>query len=180
MKNIVIITGSPRKNGNSDLLAKAFMEGAKEAGHNVFLFETENKKLTSCIACDTCFTKGKACSISDDFNEFAPTLENSDAIVFCTPLYWFTFPSKIKIVIDKLYSFAKAGKNLKTKEAVLLCVGGTDDIKDFDGIVKTFELITEYKKWKNAGILLVPNVNDIGAIKKTDALNKAKEMGKNL
>jgi multimeric flavodoxin WrbA len=180
MKNIVIITGSPRKNGNSDLLAKAFMEGAKEAGHNVFIFETENKKLKSCIACDTCFSKGTACSISDDFNELAPILENSDTIVFCTPLYWFNFPSKIKIVIDKLYSFAMSGRELKTKEAVLLCVGGTDNIKDFDGIVKTFELIIEYKKWKNAGLLLVPNVNDIGAIQKTDALNKAKKMGMNI
>jgi multimeric flavodoxin WrbA len=53
-----------------------------------------------------------ACSRDDDFNGLAPNLENADTIVFCTPLYWFTFPAKIKIVIDKLYSFIM--KNINT------------------------------------------------------------------
>jgi multimeric flavodoxin WrbA len=180
MKNIVVITGSARKNGNSELMAKYFMEGAKQAGHNVFLFETAKKKLLSCIACDTCFSKGQACSFPDDFNEIAPILENADAIVFCTPLYWFTFPARIKMVIDKLYSFMVGGHELKIKESLLMVCAETHDITDFTGIIKTYELILGYMKWKDAGILTIPSVYKIGDIKTTDGLDKAKEMGKRI
>jgi multimeric flavodoxin WrbA len=177
MKNIVIITGSSRRGGNSELLAKAFMEGAQQAGHKVFLFETLNKKLSCCIACNKCFSKGQACSMQDDFNELAPILENADTIVFCTPLYWATFSARIKMVIDKLCSFMVSKRELKIKEAVLIVCGETDDINDFDGIKKTYEIIIKYQNWKNAGILTVTNVEKIGDIKNTDGLNKAKEMG---
>jgi multimeric flavodoxin WrbA len=180
MKNIVVITGSPRRGGNSELMAKAFIEGAQEAGHSVFLFETLNKKLSSCIACDNCFRKGRACSMDDDFNELAPTLENADVLVFCTPLYWFTFPAKIKIIIDKLYSFVIGKRVLKIKESTLMVCAETDESEDFEGIIRTYESIINYQKWKNAGILTVPNVYDIGDIKKSDGLTKAKEMGKNI
>jgi multimeric flavodoxin WrbA len=180
MKNIVIIPGSSRKNGNSELLAKAFMEGAQQSGHNVFLFEVANKKLSCCIACETCFSKGQACSIPDDFNELAPIIENADTIVFCTPLYWGTFSAKIKMVLDKMCSFNNAKKETKIKEAVLLVCGATDNAKDFDGIIKTYEIILNYQGWKNAGILIVQNVTKIGDIKKTVGLNMAKEMGKKI
>jgi multimeric flavodoxin WrbA len=177
MKNIAVITGSPRRGGNSALMAEAFIEGARQAGHTVFLYETLHKKLSCCIACDNCFRKGQACSMSDDFNELAPILENADTIVFCTPLYWFTFPAKIKIVIDKLYSFNIGKRELKIKEAVLMVCAETDKTEDFEGIIKTYELILDYKKWRNAGIITIPRVYTIGDIKKTDGLIKAKEMG---
>ncbi|MHB9295266.1 hypothetical protein PilKf_01008 [Pillotina sp. SPG140] len=57
MKNILVITGSPRKGGNSSLLANAFIAGAKTAGHNIMLFEAGRKKILGCIACETCFSK---------------------------------------------------------------------------------------------------------------------------
>jgi len=180
MKNIVIITGSPRKNGNSGLLAKAFMEGAKEAGDNVFLFETADKNLSPCIACETCFSKGQTCSISDDFSGIIPILEKAEVIVFSTPLYWFTFSSQIKMFIDRLYLYSSGKKKLNIKKAVLMVTAATDDINDFDGIIKSFELILNYTKWENAGILAVPNVSDPGDVKKTDGLIKAKELGLNI
>jgi multimeric flavodoxin WrbA len=180
MKNIVVITGSPRRGGNSELMARAFIEGAQQAGHNIFLFETLNKKLSCCIACGNCFSKGRACLISDDFNELAPILEQADTIVFSTPLWYSTFPAKIKIVIDKLVTFFISKKELKINEAVLMVCAATDKIEDFEAIIKTYEGIIDYEKWKNAGILTVPNVINIGDIKKTDGLIKAKEIGINI
>jgi multimeric flavodoxin WrbA len=177
MKNIVIITGSSRRGGNSELLAKAFMEGAHQAGHNVYLFETYTKKLSCCIGCNTCFSSGQACSTADDFNKLAPIIENADTIVFCTPLYWCTFSAQIKMVIDKLHSFGVGKRAMKIKEAVLMVCAETDDIKGFEGIIRTFESIINYKKWKNAGIITVQRTGKIGDIKKTDGLNKARELG---
>jgi multimeric flavodoxin WrbA len=180
MKNIVVITGSSRIGGNSDLMARSFIEGAQQAGHEVFLFETGNKSLSCCIACDNCFTTGQACSMSDDFNELAPKLEHADTLVLSTPLYWFSFPAKIKIVIDKLYSFLIGSRQLSIKEAVLMVCAETSSLEDFDGIIKTYNLILNYKNWNNAGIITIPNVLNIGDIHKTNGLNMAKELGINI
>ncbi len=91
-KEILILTGSPRHGGNSDLLAAAFQKGAEAAGHSVTQFATASKKFYPCLACDTCWYQGRPCSIKDDFNGLANLLEAADLIVFATPLYWFTFP----------------------------------------------------------------------------------------
>jgi multimeric flavodoxin WrbA len=177
MKIILVITGSPRKNGNSALMADAFIEGAKMAGNEITLFEAGKMKINGCIACDTCFTKGTACSFNDDFNKLVPMLENADIIVFCTPLYWFTFPAQLKSVIDKLYSFIIGKKELKIRESILMVCAETNDINDFKGIIRTYKLISNYRGWKNREILTVPNVSKIGDIKKTDGLGKANTIG---
>lgn len=179
-KNILVLTGSPRRKGNSDMLADAFIEGAEEAGHQVTKVETARKKIAGCIACNTCFSKGKACSIDDNFNEIAPLIEQADMLVLCTPLYWFAFPVQIKAAIDKLYAFIVGEKPLKIKESVLLVCAETDDMEGFDGIKRSYELIANYMKWQDKGQLLVPNVNKIGDILRTDALETAKELGRRM
>jgi hypothetical protein len=116
----------------------------------------------------------------DDFNELARQMENIDTIVFCTPLYWFTFPAQIKSVIDKMHSFFVGKKQLSIKEAILIVCAAIDDINCFDGIVKTYELILNYLGWKDAGKLLIPNIKKIGDIKNTDGLEKSKNIGLNI
>lgn len=92
-KRILILTGSPRRGGNSDLMADAFAKGASEAGNIVMRFDTAHKHIQGCRACDNCFSKeNKACIFNDDFNELASLMAESDVIVFCTPLYWYSFP----------------------------------------------------------------------------------------
>ena len=180
MKNILVITGSPRKDGNTDLLAKAFIEGAEKSGNKVMLFDAGKAKISGCVACNTCFTKGKACSFNDDFDKLAPMLENADMVVFCTPLYWFTFSAQLKAAIDRMYSFQFGKKELKVKEAILMVCAGTDDLNEFAGIVSDYNLITHYLGWKNREILKVADVNEVGDIKNTDALEKAKKIGESI
>lgn len=79
----------PPRRGNSDQLAKAFAKGAQEAGHTVTTFDAGRSKIGPCRACDTCFSKGVACSFDDDFNKLAPLLEQADAIALVSPLYWY-------------------------------------------------------------------------------------------
>lgn len=171
MKNVLVITGSPRKNGNSGLLAKAFMEGAESIGHKVTLFNAARKKINPCIACDTCLSKGN-CVYNDDFKELIPLLQDADVIVFSTPLYWFTFSAQLKIVIDRFYPL-----ELSNKESVLMVSGATHDMNDFNSIVSTYELISKHLEWKSRAVLTVAHVNDIGDVKNTDGLEKAKEIG---
>ncbi len=181
-KNVLVLTGSTRRKGNSDALADAFIKGALSNGHEVTKFDTAGKRIAGCKACKTCWSKGKPCSYDDDFEEFVPLLEAADAIVFSTPLYWFSFPAQIKAVIDRFYPYIKeAGKHrLKIKECLLLVCAGDEDMRVFDGIIATYREMAHYMNWEDKGILAVPGVIDKGEIKATDALVKAEEYGKAL
>jgi multimeric flavodoxin WrbA len=181
MKNILILTGSPRKGGNSDLMADAFTEGAIEAGHIVTRYETAIKNIQGCRACDTCFSSsGVACTFHDDFNELAPLLEKADLIVFATPLYWFSFSSQIKAAIDKLYAFIIREKPWHIKECVLLVCGESNDGDAFNGIIKSYELIADYNNWVDAGRIIVPGVSEKGAILNTNALQETYKLACNI
>ena len=89
-KKIVVITGSPRKNGNSFAMTEAFIKAAEAKGHIVTRFDAAMRKLGGCHACETCFTTGKACTFDDDFNTIAPAILEADAVVFTTPVYWYS------------------------------------------------------------------------------------------
>jgi multimeric flavodoxin WrbA len=179
-KNILVLTGSPRIGGNSDLLADAFIKGANKAGHEVVKCEVGKKNIMGCKACDTCYSKGKPCSFDDDFNSIAPLIEKADAIIFITPLYWFSFPTQLKAVIDKSYSFIIGKKKLNIKESMLLVCGEEDDESVFSGIISTYKQISYYQKWSDRGHLVVPGVNRKGDILSTRALVLAEEMGNNI
>ena len=179
-KNILVLTGSPRKGGNSDKLADAFISGAEQAGHTTVKYVTAHKNIKGCIDCKTCFSKGVACSVPDDFNELAPLVEQADMIVFATPLYWFTFPAQIKAALDKFHSFLVGGKILKIQECALLVCGGDPDPSCHEGIVASYKLIARHMKWRDIGTILVPGVYGKEDVATTDALAKAETLGRNV
>jgi len=179
-KNILVLTGSPRKGGNSDKLADAFIAGAQQAGHTTVKFSTADKQIKGCIDCQTCFTKGSACSIPDDFASLAPLLEQADMVVFATPLYWFSFPMQLKAAIDKFYSFVIGKRPLKVKDCALLVCSGGKELAVFDGIVKSYQLIAEFLGWKDSGVILVTGLHGKDEILETDGLQRAELLGKSL
>lgn len=179
-KNILVLTGSPRKGGNSDQLADAFIIGAQQAGHTVVKYTTADKKIKGCMDCKTCFSKSVACSIPDDFNELAPLVEQADMLVFATPLYWFSFPAQLKAAIDKLFAFLIGQKTLKIKECALIVCAGDKNESSFDGIVTSYKLIAGHMGWKDSGTILVPGILAKDDILKTDGLKRAEELGKNI
>lgn len=181
MKKILVITGSPRRRGNSDLLADAFIKGAKEAGHEIVKYETAFKHLNPCQACDNCFkTDELACIFNDDFNELAQEMIKCDVIVFVTPLYWSSYPSNLKNSIDKFYSFyiGKRLNLLENKRVYLLAVGEDKNRSGFEIIQRTHKGILDYHKWIDAGQIIVPGVKNKGDIKQTDALLEAQTLGR--
>ena len=181
-KNILIITGSARKQGNSALLAEAFTKGAREAGHEVMIFDSAANPVEGCIACDTCWSKGKACSFDDGFDTLSPLLEKADTLVLCGPLYWFTFTALQKAAIDKFYAYMvpQCPNKLKLKEILLLMCAEDTDPAAFAGPEATYKSIVDYLKLTDKGSLLVPGVWAKGDIKKTEALAKAEQMGREI
>lgn len=172
-KNILVITGSPRKNGNSFAMTKAFIEAAEKKGHIVTRFDAAFKKIGGCHACETCFKTGKACSFDDDFNEIAPAIEKADVVVFTMPVYWYSIPSQIKGVIDRIFSFCVAGKDIANKECALITCCEEDDMSVMDGVRVPIERSAALLKWKMVGEVLVPGVLNVGDIEKTDGLKQA-------
>ncbi len=104
MKNIVVITGSPRKGGNSDKMANAFIKGAASRGHKLAKIAAADMNIHGCRACDACYSTEKPCIFHDDFNQIAGAILEADVIVLATPMYWFSFSAQIKALIDRWYS----------------------------------------------------------------------------
>ena len=179
-QSILIITGSPRKGGNSDLLAEAFAKGAVAAGHRVEIFDSAKHPVQGCIACDTCWSKGKPCSFDDGFDVLAPLVEEADMLVLCGPLYWYTFSAQLKSAIDKFYAYMRphCPRKLKLAESALLMCAEDDRPEAFKGPLETYTSIVDYTGWKDRGTLLISGVNTKGDILKTDALERAEIMGR--
>ena len=169
-KNIVVITGSPRKNGNSFAMTDAFIQAAQAKGHTVTRFDAAMMKIGGCRACETCYKTGKACSFDDDFNTIAPAILEADAVVFTMPVYWYSIPAQIKGVIDRLFAFVVGGKDIAGKEcAMIVCC----EEEAMDGVRIPLERSAALMKWKMVGEVLVPGVLNTGDIEKTDGCAQA-------
>lgn len=172
-KKIVVITGSPRKGGNSFAMTDAFIAAAQAAGHSVERFDAAFMKIGGCHACETCFKTGKACSFDDDFNIIAASILTADAVVFTMPVYWYSIPSQIKGVIDRIYSFCVAGKDIAGKQCALIACCEEEDMTVLDGVRIPYERTVALLKWKSVGEVLVPGVLNRGDIQKTDGVARA-------
>jgi len=172
-KKIAVITGSPRKDGNSFAMTDAFIKAAEAKGHTVVRFDAAMKKVGGCHACETCFKTGKACSFDDDFNSIAPDILDADAVVFTMPVYWYSIPAQIKGVIDRLFSFVVGGKDIAGKECALITCCEEDDMSVMDGVRVPIERSAALLKWKMVGEVLIPGVLNVGDIENTDGCKKA-------
>ncbi len=172
-KKIVVITGSPRKNGNSFAMTEAFIKAAEEKGHTVTRFDAAMKKVGGCHACETCYSTGKACTFDDDFNTIAPAILEADAIVFTMPVYWYSIPAQIKGVIDRIFSLVVGGKDIAGKECALITCCEEEDMSVMDGVRIPMERMCDLNKWKMVGEVLIPGVLNAGDIDKTDGCKKA-------
>jgi multimeric flavodoxin WrbA len=110
MKNILVILGGGRANGNTVQLAKSFIKGAEEAGHNVETISLLKTDIQGCLGCNAC-RFGKPCIQKDGFNELAPKIKNADLIVLSSPLYFWTISAKLKAFIERFYCIAEEDPN---------------------------------------------------------------------
>ena len=181
-KKILVVIGSPRYEGNTTLMAEAFIEGAKESGHIVNVFDVNEFDIKGCVACNCCWANGKPCAHSEDFNTFAEMVTLSDVIVFASPVYWGTYPAPLKAFIDKMYCFAVpwCKKHISFKETVLLSCGDGPDASAFDVINLVYKGLCDFLKWNVVDMIEVPGLVEAGAIKNTDALEKARKKGRKI
>lgn len=172
-KKIVVITGSPRKNGNSFAMADAFIEAAESQGHQVSRFDAAFLQIGGCCACDRCYESENACCIDDDFNRIAPEILAADAVVFATPVYWYSIPAQIKSVIDKMYSFCVAMKSIDGKSCAVIACCEDEDRSVLSGVSIPIERTAALLNWRMAGEVLIPGTLYAGDQEKAEGCRQA-------
>lgn len=176
-KNILILAGSPRKNGNSAMLCKEFAKGAEEAGNTVELMYLRDKKINFCIACYHCKKEG-ICSINDDMAEILDKMDKADVIVMASPVYFYSINAQMKALIDRVVA---RWLQIKNKEFYYIITAAEDKsfVKDctlecMRGLAKCLKGSVE------KGYLFGGGVYEAGKIKDTPFMQQAYEMGKNV
>src|SRR5574337_197247 len=103
-KKVLVLSTSPRKGGNSDLLCDQFMLGAKEAGHRAEKIFLRDKRINHCVACGACQGNGGKCVQKDDMAGALDKMISADVIVMATPVYFYTMNGQMKTLIDRTYA----------------------------------------------------------------------------
>lgn len=175
---ILILTGSPRKNGNSNTLVDNFIKGAQEKGHNIVRFDSAFKNVHPCVACDKCNMGSGDCVFKDDFEEVKKNIIDADMVLFATPMYYFGISAQLKTVIDRFYGVNEKIHTTK-KAALILTYADTNDI-EAEPIKSHYERLLNYLGWKDAGQIIAKGVWAEGAVDNTPYVQQAYELGKNL
>ena len=182
MKHILIVNGSPRKKGNSVILAEQVMLGAREAGAQVEIFFLHNMSIQPCNACDAC-QETQDCTIQDDMQILYPKLRRADAIVIASPIYWFTISAQTKLFIDRWYALqgpqgnALAGKQI----GIVLTYGDTDPFTSGAvNAIHTFQDMCRYIGANMAGIVYGSATKEGEIQNQPSLLEKAYQLGQKL
>ena len=150
-KKILVITASPRSNGNSAVLASHIVKGAEASGANVEVVDVTEleHKVAGCMACDGCHPDKLRCVQEDDITGLVADFPNYDTIVLVTPVYFFGFPAQLKIVIDRLYSLLLHESGMifsplkRIKFAVAAVAGGNEEDSGWELIKKQMKYLQE-------------------------------------
>lgn len=175
---VVVLTGSPRRNGNTNHLAGQFIKGAEEAGHEVYRFDCAQRKVSPCIACNRCGMNG-VCVFQDDFEELRPYLAAADVVVFSTPMYYFGFSSQLKAVIDRFYALNGQIKG-HVKQAVLLMAYANTAPEEAEPMLSHYHTLLRYLGWKDLGTVVAAGMWPAGAVNDTKYSRMAYDLGHKL
>ena len=178
MKNILVLSGSPRVHGNSSLLCDEFIKGAQEAGHKTEKINITRKKVAGCLGCNACYKNGGVCIQKDDMAEIREKMEQADVIVLSSPIYFYSMTSQMKAVIDRTYAFFSNLKG-KTFYFILSCAANEESFTEtMLASLRGFTCCVPESK--EGGILMGIGTNEAGDVKDMPVMKEAYEMGKNI
>ena len=173
--NILILSGSPRKGGNTELLAEAFAQGAA-ARHHVEIVSVRDYKVNPCLGCNVCFkSKANTCAQKDDMTVIYEKMSQADMLVIASPVYFYGISAQLKAVIDRFHNPIRDSFHIK--KMVLLLVGAASLPELFDAILTEYNLCLKFFKIEDAGKVLVRGVKDKGDIKETRFIEDAYQLG---
>lgn len=146
---ILILNGSPRKNGNTAAMTDAFAEGARESGHEVAIIPVGQKRIAGCLGCEYCHTRGNGmCIQKDDEEEVYEALIDAEMLVLASPIYYFTFSAQLQAALHRTYAVGIPGK---VRQTALLLSSGSPDVYE-PAIQQYLSSVVQFYGVKDAGV----------------------------
>ncbi|MCD8248327.1 MAG: flavodoxin family protein [Lachnospiraceae bacterium] len=178
---IVILNGSPRRNGNTSALVQAFREGAENTGHNVTEFFLDKMNIHGCKGCFGGHSKRDCpCVQLDDMTQIYPAVRACDVLVLASPLYYWTMSGQLRTALDRLFALEEGGTNLLRgngkSSALLMAAEGYG----FEDAVLYYDNLMEHLHWQNIGHVLAGGNMETGDIKGKSELQQAFNLGKSI
>ena len=175
MKKVLIIAGSPRKDGNSDLLAHQFAKGAEESGNEVEIVYARDLRLGYCIGCWGCLKNGK-CFQSDGGNEMLGKMMAANVVCFATPVYYYSVTGQMKVFIDRMNPLFN---RMKDKDFYYMVTAVDTNRQQLDRAIDALEGFADcFDNIRRCGRVYGGGAEQKGDIKGTEAYFDAYEMGK--
>lgn len=174
-KKVLILSGSPRKGGNSDLLCDEFAKGAKEAGNEVEKIRVSEKKIGYCSACYYCVQSGGVCAKKDDMAEILQIMIDADVIVLSSPVYFYSIDAQLKALIDRTVA---RWTEVKNKEFYYIATCADSGRESQETTLACFRGYADCVQGaKEMGVIYGTGVYKMGEIKDTSIMKEAYEMG---
>lgn len=174
-KKVLILSGSPRKGGNSDILCDEFMRGAAESGNAVEKIRVAERKIGFCRGCYYCKKSGGDCAIKDDMAEVLQKMIDADVIVLASPVYFYSIDAQLKAVIDRTVA-----RWLEVKEKEFYYIATCAD-PERQSCERTFECFRGYADCvegaKEMGVIYGTGVYEKSEVTDTEAMRQAYRMG---
>jgi len=182
-KRILVLLGSPRREGNSAILAGEIVKGAEAEGASVESLFVQDMNIEACRSCYACQQKdSKGCAVDDDMQQIYPKLIEADAWVIATPVYWFTMSAQTKLWMDRCFALHTYGERpFDKKIAVALAYGDTDAFNSgCVNALRTFQDCFNYVGAEIVGMVYGTALNAGDMNRNTELLKKAEALGRRL
>ena len=179
MKNILILSSSPRRGGNSDTLCDEFMQGAMEAGNHVEKIFLRDKTIHPCTGCSTCSLYKKPCPQKDDAAEIIAKMLAADVIVMATPVYFYAMSAQMKTLIDRCCG---PYTEMKNKEFYFIVTAADTEVGNMRRTIESLRGFTEdcLDGAVEKGVIYGVGAWNVGEIKGTAAMEQAYNCGRNV
>lgn len=175
MKNVLIISSSPRKNSNSGALAAEFARGATEAGNSVETINLRGADIAFCRGCLAC-QKTQKCVIKDDACAIAEKMLAADVLVFATPVYYYSVSGQLKTMLDRANPLYCA--DYAFREVYLIACAADDADSAVEGAETAIRgWVDCFERAEFCGTVFAGGVNDPGDVAEHEALTRAYNMG---
>ena len=174
-KRVLVISSSPRKGGNSDLLCDQFLRGAVEAGHRGEKLRVAERSIAYCTGCGACTRKKGGCSQRDDMAAVLQKMVEADVLVLATPVYFYTMAAQMKTLIDRCCA---RYQEIRDKEFYFIVAAAdgsrpamTRTLEEFRGFTSCLDGARE------KGVVYGVGAWNIGDIQGSPAMDEAYRMG---
>ena len=175
---IVVLEGSPNKNGSSNMLADNFIRGAEENGHHVEVIDTTRAKISPCTGCVTCGYNGP-CAQKDDMEQIKSVILDADMLVFVTPLYYYGMSAQLKTLVDRFCAFNGSIQRKKMKSALLTVAWNGDDWT-FEALEAHYHTLLRYLNFQDQGMVLGKGCGTPSMTRSSGYPEKAYKLGKSV